>query len=151
MARRCTICDHQARAQIEAEIVAGTDSQETIAKRYGMTRRCVGWHLTKHMEHPEAYATKAQDVPLELTGDPGTDAQTLLQECARILHDARKRSNIDTQIKAADSVGKKIELIAKMLGAMPPDTEIQILQVIVNDGSKTGTVEFGRPEQLLPG
>ena len=152
MTKRCTTCDHKSLLQIEADLLSSADTQEAIAKRYGITRRALGAHRRNCMTQPVSLAKDQEIAPLELTGDPKTDAQTLLQECARILHDARKKSNIGTQIKAADSVGKKIELIAKMLGDMPSDTPRVPIMIIVNsDGKQPNTIEPGGPEQLLLG
>ena len=152
MTKRCTICDHKSRAQIEADLVSRADTQEAIAKRYGTTRRALGAHKNNHMDQPTSLAEEqesAPDVLGQLTGTTQERFNKLIEIAAALLSRALKLSSVDTQIRGLSELRKVIELMEKVAGNLPADTEVQILQVIVNDGSQTSTTESGRPEQVL--
>ena len=133
--------------------MAGRDSQEVIATRFGTTRRALGSHLRKHMDQPISLLKEQEIEPLELTGlslEGKLDA--LCNRAALVLARAEKSASTDTQFRGLGEMRKLVELMAKLAGQIADThTTVQLLQVIVNDGSKASRTEPGRPEQLLLG
>ena len=149
---KCSVCSSPARAQIEAALVGGTRQVE-IAATYGFTQPSVSRHLTKHMDESISLAKEQEIEPLELTGlslEGKLDA--LCDRAALVLARAEKSASTDTQFRGLGEMRKLVELMAKLAGQIADThTTVQLLQVIVNDGSETSRTEPGRTEQLLLG
>jgi transposase len=58
MPRRCTVCDHNERRNIDETLVTGA-SYRSVAKRFGLSESAVYRHQT---EHPPAHLLKAEEV-----------------------------------------------------------------------------------------
>lgn len=144
MTKRCTICDNQARVQIETALLGGTETQQDIAARFGTTRRALGAHFRNHMDRPLSLVQASEITPLELTGTPRERMDALITKAGEIMAKAEAQSSVDTQVRSLAELRKVVELMEKLAGRMPPDTKTEILQIIMPNTCK----ECGRKIEL---
>ena len=133
---------------IDASLRSGQVPMTDIAKKFGVPYDSV----CRHSRNGHVPVDVAELELLELTGDdPLEDARAILEAAGQLMNRALQTANLDLQIRALEACGKQLERAAKLWGQMPPDTEIQFLQVIVPDGSQAGQIESGRTTPLLAG
>lgn len=112
MGRRCTICTHPHRDDIERALWAN-ESQYAIANRFQLSQPAVSNHFRKHM--PAAQMVKDQ-APVHIgSGDDllqqihGLHARTLA-----ILADAEARNDVRTALFAIREARANLELVSKI-------------------------------------
>jgi len=93
----------------------------------------------------------APDLLGQLTGTTQERLNKLIEIAAALLSRAVNRSSVDTQIRGLSELRKVIELMEKLAGNLPPDTEIRILQINVPEGTKISGPEQRGPGQLHDG
>ena len=98
MSRRCTICDHPDRVQIETRLLENAPLRN-IAERFGISTTALHRHKESHITARLASAHAAQEA---------TDAGTIMDRLRALNAEVRE---LLTQAKAA----KDIELVLKVL------------------------------------
>jgi len=125
MPRRCTICEHPKRDEINKALIE-TQNIAEIAKRYGVSYDSLFRHKQGHI--PEALA-KAQEAREIAKADSLLDqVRTLQGKTLAILEEAEKTKNYLTALKAIREARGNLELLAKLLGELQ---EKQIINILV--------------------
>jgi len=123
--RRCTICEHPQRDEINKALIE-TQNIAEIAKRYGVSYDSLFRHKQRHI--PEALA-KAQEARQIAKADSLLDqVRTLQGKTLAILEEAEKTKNYLTALKAIREARGNLELLAKLLGELQ---EKQIINILV--------------------
>lgn len=126
MPRTCTVCDHDARPEIDRSLVEGEPFRH-IAARFGTSTGALQRHKADHLP---AALTKAQKV------EEVADADALLsrlrflnRETAAILKEAREEGSKDNELalKAIARVEKQIELEGRLLDVLNDRPTVNIL------------------------
>jgi hypothetical protein len=129
MPRRCTVCDHPARAEIDRASAGGTESNRSVAARLGLTPAAVHRHARAHVATELRRARDAADVARAdslLDEVRGLQARTL-----RILASAEAAGDAATALRAVREARGGLELLAKLLGELD---EAPTVNVSVNAG-----------------
>lgn len=153
MARRCTICIHPMRVEIDKALVTNDVGYRTVAKRFGTSEQAVFRHRANHLPMMVAQALKAKrrTVPrkpfspaahaAELTRmQEGIQAQNerqaidVMQQlrainaaCLEVLSKARAAGNHSTLLHAVDRIHRQIELQARLLGDLQDGQTVNVL------------------------
>jgi len=136
--RRCTICNHPARPQIDLAIATGL-SKRAIAERFGISRDAVWRHARAHLtaEMRAALATKL----LQREGDT---RRILLEEVACVTEALKAiRGPLfslylvavdtgDSKAAAALRLHENLALIAKLTGELVPHASTNITNILLS-------------------
>jgi transposase len=125
MPRRCSICIHERRTEIERSVLAG-DSYRTVAQRFRVSRDAV----VRHRKH----LTVAVAKPLgseQLTQSESLLAQLeeLKSEAQRLKQKAERAGDYRAALAAVRELCRMIELVAKLYGQIDGRAETRILNV----------------------
>lgn len=123
MPRRCTICDHSQRAEIDSALMEGTTFRD-IARQWRVSKDAVARHKADHIPVALAKAKRAEET---------TQGDTLLEqllslnrETLDILSTARAENDDELALKAIAKAEKQIELQAKLLGELQEGPTLNI-------------------------
>lgn len=126
MARRCTICDHAKRDEIDACLVSN-ETLRDIAGRYGLKRTSLHRHQEKHLP---AQLVQAQEIEEVVRADNLLGQLLHLQKSAlAILKQAEGEGSHRTALYAIKQAGDLLALQAKLTGHL---SEAPIVNVTVN-------------------
>lgn len=133
MARRCTICHHPDRAEIDKALVRGEPFRK-VADRYGTSATSLHRHQNAHLaEHlAKAYeaghitraAELAQEEETRKARDLGSAIDVAVQlrainaACLEILQKSRADGRHSISLGAVDRIHRQLELQAKLLGEL---------------------------------
>lgn len=133
MPRRCTICTHEKRGEIERALIRGEPFRD-VASRFGTSPSALHRHKTSHLAENLAKAyettqvTRAVDLAREAeeqkARDLGQAIDTLQQlkainaACLEVLQKSRSDGKDSLSLKAVDRIHRQIELQAKLLGEL---------------------------------
>jgi hypothetical protein len=125
MPRRCSICIHGNRPEIERSVLAG-DSYRTVAQRFRVSRDAVVRHR-KHLIVAVAKPFGSEQITqseslLSQLGELRSEAQRLKQK-------AERAGDYRAALAAVRELCRIVELVAKLCGQMDPRTETRILNV----------------------
>ena len=125
MPRRCSICIHERRPEIERSVLAG-DSYRTVAQRFRVSRDAV----VRHRKH----LTVAVAKPLgseQITQSESLLAQLeeLKNEAQRLKQKAERAGDYRAALAAVRELCRIVELVAKLCGQMDTRSETRILNV----------------------
>lgn len=109
--RRCVLCSHPDRAQIEFDLTSGTSSIRGVAGRYGLAPESVRRHVRDHL------SAAAQAALSEVEGAPGLTMASRLLEVADHARDTRAAAEAKGDHKLALSAG---QAEARVLTALAP-------------------------------
>ncbi len=125
MGRRCKLCSHTKRVEIEAAVVRDNASYRTISKTYGIScdglkRHIKSGHVYKELqaEHRTEGLIRRQDLTEQLQ-----DLQRLLHKYLRNVQGKDEIRQVTALVKEIKSI---IELLGKLLGRFPRETDISI-------------------------
>lgn len=131
MPRTCTICSHPERTAIEKALIAG-DTYRSIAVQHSVTTQA----LLRHKEHippklarsHEAKEVARADTLLAMVRSQYDRASRHIEAAERVLKQARRSKNRRDILDAIRTAGvpmrearRNVELLAKMVGQIPPD------------------------------
>lgn len=124
MPRRCTICDHAERADIDRALVRGT-AYRSIAKQYRLSESATFRHKAEHLPGKLMQAKDAEEV---------ADADTLLDE-VRSLHErtlsllsgAEEAGELATALRAIREARANLELLAKLAGELNDNPALNVV------------------------
>ncbi len=124
MARTCTICTNEQRADIETALLQ-EEPLRNIAKRTGMSTTALFRHRRDHIAMSLVKAKQAfEEVQ---AGNLFERLKAINRETAAILAEARAARNHVLALQAIARAEKQIELEAKLLGENGGDNRIEIV------------------------
>jgi hypothetical protein len=124
MSRRCTVCDHSQRTEIDAALI-GSGSLRDIARQWRVSKDAVARHKSDHLPVHLAKAKHAEET---------TQADSLLGQLLSlnratlaILQEAREGKDNELALKAIARTEKQIELQARLLGELQDSQTVNVL------------------------
>lgn len=140
--RRCVLCSHPDRAQIEFDLTAGTSSIRGVSGQRGLAPESVRRHVRDHL------SAAAQAALTEVEGAPGLTMASRLLEVADHARDTRAAAEAKGDHKLALSAG---QAEARVLSSLVPlDTLGADIAAEIQDASDAltilATVVRARPE-----
>lgn len=142
MARHCTVCGHPKRGEINKDLLQTSDSNATVATRYGLVTESVRRHRNNH---------------LQVTVDQVNDAQNALTVIG-YAHDLFKRSNgvldrAEQGLEASEGDPRSIQAAAASLREVRQSIELLARLVVTepesHEQSTNDTLDAMIMEQLL--
>lgn len=139
MPRTCTICSHPERTAIEKALLAGKANRR-VAAQFGITEQAVRRHAEhippKLAKSHEAKEVARADTLLAMVRSQYDRALRHIEAAERVLKQARRSKNRRDILDAIRTAGvpmrearRNVELLAKMVGQIPPDQpHITIIQ-----------------------
>lgn len=131
MPRKCTICIHPERTEIEKILVTRAESYRGIARQFDLSQAAVSRHVNDgHIAerlakvHDEEEALEALDVLRQLRAI-NSAAGRILQEAMDKDENGIRRSPL-MALRAMDRVHRQLELQAKLLGVLSDAPQIDI-------------------------
>jgi CRISPR/Cas system CMR subunit Cmr4 (Cas7 group RAMP superfamily) len=125
MPRRCSVCIHPDRQQIDQAIVSG-NSYRTVAQQFTISRDAV----VRHRRHLSVAVSKP------LGSDEICPSETLLgqleelrSEAQRLKQKAERDGDYRAALAAVRELCRIVELVAKLCGQIDSRTETKILNV----------------------
>ena len=125
MPRKCSICIHERRAEIERSVLAG-DSYRTVAQRFDVSRDAV----VRHRRH--LAASTPNDLNLEQIFQSGTlveQLRSLSYEAQRLKEKAETAGDFRTALAAVRELCRIVELVAKLRGEIDGRAEINVMNL----------------------
>ena len=124
MPRRCTVCAHLQRQDIDELLVSGAPYR-SVAKRFGLSESAVYRHKTEHLPAHLLKARKAEEVA---QADDLLDQVRHLQVHALdILERAEKAGNLRTALSAISQARGNLELLGKLAGQLDDRPQVNLL------------------------
>ena len=115
MPRRCSVCDHPERQEVDEALVTGMPYR-SIAKRYGLSESAVYRHKADHLP---ACLLKAREVEEITRADNLLEQVRYLQfHALGILERAEDTGDLRTALAAISQARGNLELLAKLLGEL---------------------------------
>ncbi len=125
MSRKCTICTHPQRAEIDRELAEGRSIRD-IARRYSVSRPSLHRHRT-HVQDAIQQAIEAKAVQV---GVSVLDRiRELNREARSLLEEARSRGRYAAAVQAIGAATRLLELEAKLLGELDERPSVQVALV----------------------
>ena len=115
MSRRCAICSHPQRLEIEREIIRGA-TRASVSRKYGMSTTAVYRHETKHIPQ---LLVKARDVATIASADILiAELKGLKDTAEEIMVQCKEDKNYRASLYAIQQLKGLIELTAKLCGEL---------------------------------
>ena len=124
MPRKCTVCTHGARAEIERALVAG-ETFRNIAERFGTSVAALHRHKADHLPVKLAKAQEAQEVAQ--ADDLLSQVRDLQIRALAILDKAEEAGELRTALSAIREARGNLELLAKLLGELDDRPQVNVL------------------------
>lgn len=147
MPRRCSVCTHPDRLQIDQAIVAG-NSYRTVAQQFTVSRDAV----VRHRRHLSIGVAKPRSSEQMSPSDTLLgQLEDLRYEAQRLKQKAERDGDYRAALAAVRELCRIVELVAKLCGQIDSRTETKILNVnfdaeTVNRITKTFLARHNRPE-----
>jgi hypothetical protein len=142
MPRKCTICNHPNRHDIDLALVEG-GAYRVIAKQFGVSSSSTLRHKNKHLPDSMVRAHKARQA---------ANADNLLanvcklqRRAGRILRSAEQSGDHRIALSAIREIRNTIELLAKLAGELQTGTTVNVLITPEYQLLKTTIVETLAP------
>ncbi len=133
MPRKCTICTHPRREEIDRGLVEG-ESFRSIAERFGVSLGA----LHRHREHVQDDVQQAIEAKAVRSGRSVLDRiRELNREARSLLEEARSKGRYAAAVQAIGAATRLLELEAKLLGELDerPSVNVQMgMAVMVPKG-----------------
>ena len=142
MARSCSICTHEARAEIDQALVSALPYRN-IAERFGTSATALFRHKNGHLAAHLAKAyelvqvSRAADLVREQEGKKARDIgealdivrqlQAINVACLEVLKSSRAAGKDTVSLQAVDRIHRQIELQAKLLGELQEGQTVNVL------------------------
>ncbi len=123
MPRRCTVCDHPQREEIDMQLVCG-ESYRTIADRFRLSKTALIRHKESHI--PDALV-EAQDAgEVAQADDLLAQVKALQAEAQDILGEARAAGDLRTALRGIGQALSCLELLSKIEGRLQDQQSVQV-------------------------
>jgi len=126
MPRKCTICAHPKRAEIDQAIVDGVPYR-AIACRYGVGREAVRRHAKNHVPRTLVKAHEAEEV--SRADDLLARAREYEAHAVALLEKAAEEDDYGTALRGIREARSCLELLARMRGELEREMTVNILQL----------------------
>lgn len=124
MTRRCTVCDHKRRGDIDSILAGRSASYRDIARRFKLTKDSLYRHACEHI--PEALALAVKEGKAEQGADLLTEILDLKATAKRLLKATEDTKNYTAASSFIGQVRQCIELLAKLEGKLQDGSTINI-------------------------
>jgi hypothetical protein len=115
MPRRCTVCDHPERHNIDEALVSGTPYR-SVAKRFRLSESAAYRHKTEHLP---AHLLKAKEVEeVSRADDLLEQVRNLQAHALDILERAEQAGDLRTALAAISQARGNLELLGKLAGEL---------------------------------
>jgi hypothetical protein len=144
MPRRCAICGHPQKNEIDQALVGG-ETRRAVAKRFACSESALFRHRQKHIPVLLRQAKEAEDrthadklqAQAQQQADSGDrhaldvvkQLKAINSASLEVLTEARQARNAETVLKAVDRIQKQIELQSRLLGELDDRTQVTIALV----------------------
>ena len=124
MPRRCTVCTHEQKEQIDQALVAGEPLRD-VAGRFGISKSSLARHKDAHLPTILAKAQAAEEVAQadDLLGQ----IEDLRRQAQAIKDQAMKTNDLRTALQGIRELVRIVELLAKLRGELDERAQINIL------------------------
>ena len=123
MPRRCTVCDHPQREEIDKQLVCG-EPYRTIADRFRLSKTALLRHKESHI--PDALV-EAQDAGEAAQADDLlSQVKALQSEAQSILGEARAAGDLRTALRGIGQALSCLELLSKIEGRLQDQQSVQV-------------------------
>src|SRR5215207_6577550 len=124
MPRRCTVCAHLQRQDIDELLVSGAPYR-SVAKRFGLSESAVYRHKTEHLP---AHLLKAREVEeVAQADDLLAQVRHLQGRALDILERAEKAGDLRTALAAISQARGNLELLGKLAGELDERPVVNVL------------------------
>jgi hypothetical protein len=121
--RRCTVCDHPQRHNIDEALVTGAPYR-SVAKQFELSESAVYRHKTEHLP---AHLLKAREVEEATRADDLLEQVRNLQAHAlHILECAEKAGDLRTALAAISQARGNLELLGKLAGELDERPQVNL-------------------------
>lgn len=142
MARKCSICEHPKRAEIEKAMLDGASLGE-IAKRFGTTKSSLHRHRKDHVTANLAQAKQAREVA---NAETVLDySATLRDKALDILDKAEESKDWTLALRAIRECKGVLKLLAEVSGELKGEVQpqnITLIQITVTESQKGNMQEL---------
>ena len=123
MTRRCTVCDHPQRDEIDMQLVCG-GSYRDIAGQFNLSKTAVSRHKESHIP---AALVEAQDAgEVAQADDLLAQVKALQAEAQSILGEARSAGDLKTALMGIGKAKECLELLFKVEGRLQDQQSVQV-------------------------
>ena len=126
MPRKCTVCAHPKREEIDQAIVDGVPYR-AIACRYGVGREAVRRHALHHLPRTLAKAHEAKEVAR--ADDLLARAREYETRAVALLEKAAEENDYGTALRGIKEARSCLELLARLRGEIEREKAVNILQL----------------------
>lgn len=116
MARPCTICTHPQRAELDAALAIGTESNRALASQFAVTEQALRRHKEKHLPAQLVKAQAASEVAQ--ADDLLAQVRGLQGRTLAILKTAEDQADLRTALAAIREARGNLELLGKLAGQL---------------------------------
>jgi HrpA-like RNA helicase len=128
MPRKCSLCIHARRQEIEQALLCG-DSYRIVAQRFTVSRDAV----VRHRRHLPAALVRAEELKEIAHGESlVAHLRDLIAEAQRLKVVAEKAGDYRAALAAVRELCRIVELIAKLSGELESHSETKILNVTLD-------------------
>jgi hypothetical protein len=128
MPRKCSLCIHGDRQEIEQALLCG-DSYRTIAQRFAVSRDAVVRHR-RHLPAALAHAREAREI---CNGNSLVDQlHELTSESKRLKDKAELAGDYRTALAAVRELARIVELVARLTGELNERPETKIVNLTLD-------------------
>jgi len=124
MARQCLVCQHEQKAAIDRELVAGKSLRD-LSALFRVSEDSLARHRDAHISPVVVRAQEAEDITRGV--DVVKQLKAINEVTTQILHEARQQKNPDVALKAIDRIERQITLQARLLGDLDDRPVINLL------------------------
>ncbi len=124
MARRCTVCDHRQREEIDHALVEG-ESLRDIARRHSLSKDAVARHKAEHL--PTALTKAKEGADAVHADDLLGKIRGLEKDARRICGRAEAEGDYRTALAGIRELTRLVELIGKLAGELDDRPQINVL------------------------
>ena len=124
MPRRCTICIHPERHEIDKALVGGGTYRQ-IAESHGLSTSSLFRHKQDHL--PAHLAKAAEIVGTDDALDVVQQLRAINAACLEVLTKARASGRDERMLRAVDRIHRQIELQARLLGELQEGRTVNIV------------------------
>ena len=123
MARRCTVCDHLRREEIDRQLICG-EPYRNIAERFSLSLGSIARHKESHIPAALVEAQEAGEVAQ--ADDLLSQVKALQSEAQSILGEARAAGDLKTALMGIGKAKECLELLFKVEGRLQDQQSVQV-------------------------
>jgi hypothetical protein len=126
VARTCTVCSHDSRAEIDQSLAEGMPNRR-IATQYSLSEASVRRH---HDSHLPAALSKAHEVEVVARADDLLGrVESLQTRTLAVLEAAEENGELRTALAAIREARGNLELLAKLLGELDERPQVNVILI----------------------